>query len=140
MNRDALIDRLASKGHEDCRLKPYTDTAGKLTIGIGRNLTDVGLRPAEARYLCEQDVIAVEGELDAHVAWWRTLDETRQQVLAEMCFNLGWPRLSGFRQMLADLQAGNFAGAADEMLASAWAGQVGQRARVLAAAMRAGAF
>lgn len=138
MNREALIDRLAL--HEGLRLKPYMDTVGKLTVGIGRNLTDVGLTAGEARTLCLNDVLNVEAALDHNVPWWRNMDETRQQVLAEMCFNLGWPRLAQFQHMLGYLQSGNTSGAAEEMLNSAWAHQVGQRATTLAYAMKTGSF
>ena len=36
---------------EGTRLKPYTDTTGHLTIGFGRNLSQVGISLAEAEYL-----------------------------------------------------------------------------------------
>jgi lysozyme len=138
VNRDALVDRL--KVHEGLELKPYRDTVGKLTIGIGRNLDDVGISADEARQLCLNDVIKVEQQLDASLPWWRNMDEVRQQVLAEMCFNLGITRLLGFSHMLAYLEVGNTSGAAEEMLNSAWAHQVGKRAQVLSRAMKMGAF
>ena len=43
---------------EGLRLKPYTDTVGKITIGIGRNLTDVGISKEEAYALCDTDILA----------------------------------------------------------------------------------
>jgi lysozyme len=140
VNRDALVDRLALPTHEGLRLKPYTDTVGKLTIGIGRNLSDDGISAAEAKALCLADVIEAEAELDRHAAWWRNMDETRQQVLAELAFMLGWPRLSGFHQMLGKLEVGNTAGAAEELLNSHLAAEIPARARLLAAALRTGAF
>jgi lysozyme len=138
MNSESLIDHLIE--HEGLKLKPYTDTMGKLTIGIGRNLTDLGISEVEARMLCANDVARLMAELDRNVPWWRSLDETRQEVLAEMCFNLGWPRLSQFHAMLESLKSGDAARAAEEMLKSAWATQVGQRAHILALAMKSGTF
>lgn len=138
MNRDELAARLAV--HEGDKLKPYRDSVGKLTIGRGRNLDDVGLRPDETLYLCINDIKAAEDDLDHHYPWWRNMDEVRQQVLCEMAFNMGIVRLGGFQHMLGYLSQGNTSGAAEEMLASQWATQVGQRARTLAQAMKTGRF
>jgi lysozyme len=60
--------------------------------------------------------------------WWNELDETRQRVLANMCFNLGCPRLKNFKNFLAALEAGDFETAGEEMMDSKWATQVGSRA------------
>ena len=52
--------------HEGIRLDVYEDTADppRLTIGIGRNLSDVGLRSeAEARYLLANDIAATKRQL-----------------------------------------------------------------------------
>mgnify|MGYP001601436205 CR=1 FL=1 len=138
MNRARLIDRLIE--HESLRLKPYTDTAGRLTIGIGRNLTDRGITELEARYLAGNDIGIAEVDLDRNVPWWRTLNESRQEVLTEMCYNLGWPKLSRFVLFLEAAEVGDFQTAAAEMLESLWAHQVGNRAVTLADAMRAGTF
>jgi hypothetical protein len=51
---------------------------------------------------------------------------------------LGWPRLSGFLQMLGKLEVGNTAGAAEELLSSALAAEIPARARLLAAALKSG--
>jgi lysozyme len=53
-----------------------------------------------------------------------------------MALNLGWPRLSAFRNMLAALQAMDYATAAREALDSKWAKQVGARAERIAALYR----
>lgn len=138
MNRDALLTRL--EVHEGVKLRPYVDTAGKLTIGCGRNLTDNGISIAEARAMAMNDIIACEAELDQQVPWWRRLNEARQQVLCEMQFNMGWPRLSGFKLFFEALNQWDFEEAANQMLDSLWARQVGNRAKHLAAAMRSGSF
>jgi lysozyme len=61
-------------------------------------------------------------------------------VLVNMIFNMGGRRLAGFRKMLAALQKKEYEQAAVEMLASAWAEQVGDRALRLAEQMRKGQF
>jgi lysozyme len=60
--------------------------------------------------------------------WWRGLNDTRQRVLANMCFNLGYPRLSKFKKFLAAAKDQDWETAADEMMDSKWATQVGDRA------------
>lgn len=132
----ALMNQLSTD--EDVKLKPYRDSVGKLTIGIGRNLDDVGITRNEAFALLANDVARVERELDTTLPWWRQMPEARQQVLANMCFNMGMDRLLGFQHMLAALQVGHWDEAAAEMLDSKWAKQVGNRAQRLATMMRNG--
>ena len=48
-----------------------------------------------------------------------------------MCFNLGYPRLSKFKNFLAAMQENDFETAAVEMMDSKWANQVGKRAERL---------
>jgi lysozyme len=124
-------------GHEGLRLKPYKCTAGKWTIGVGRNLDDVGISEAEADVLLENDIDRVLSELE-RLDFWRGLDSVRQVVLVDMCFNLGWPRLSGFSKMLAAIRNKDYSSAAVEMLDSRWAAQVGKRAVTLSKMMKTG--
>lgn len=119
---------------EGLRLKPYRDTVGKLTIGVGRNLDDVGISDAEAGHLLGNDISGVLADLDRALPWWRGLSEARQRALANMCFNLGLTRLQGFKKMLAALEAGDWPAAAREALDSKWARQVGARATRIAEA------
>lgn len=135
---------------EGRKLTVYKCTAGKNTVGIGRNLDDVGLTAAEqvalgctaadlragkavltsaqADLLCANDVTRVKTELDRNAPWWRDLPEPAQRGLANMLFNLGWVRLSGFKKMLAALKVQDFAEAARQAQDSDWYGQVGKRA------------
>lgn len=131
-----IIDQLIR--HEGLKLKPYLDTVGKTTIGVGRNLDDVGITEEEARYLLANDIARVRADLDRKLPWWRTLDPVRQRVLEDMCFNLGIVGLRGFKNTLAAVQDGRFRDAAKGMLASKWARQVGQRAVTLSDMMRKG--
>lgn len=62
--RDDII--LDLKLDEGLRLKPYRDTVGKLTIGIGRNLDDVGISEAEAEYLLSNDLDRTISDLDKY--------------------------------------------------------------------------
>lgn len=125
--------------HEGRRRKPYKDTVGKITIGVGRNLTDRGLSDDEIDYLLANDIATHVAELRAALPWFDTLDDVRQRVLADMAINLGVPGLLKFRNTLKAVANGKYEVAADHMLKSQpWATQVGQRARRLAEMMRSG--
>jgi len=125
--------------HEGLKLKPYRCPAGKLTIGVGRNLEDRGITQNEAYILLENDIIRCENELlDELPEVYSSLNETRKSVLLNMCFNLGIAGLLGFKNTLAFIGAGDFERAANGMLASKWAKQVGRRAIELSELMRKG--
>lgn len=138
----ALAARLVKE--EGIRLLPYLDTASKLTIGIGRNLTDVGISETEANFLLGSDISRTEAALDANIPWWRKLDDVRQSVMMDLAFNLGVQTLGTFHRTLAAVQAANFPLAAAELRASEWYHQVGdkpgQRGFNLAMAMESGIF
>jgi len=123
---------------EGLRLKPYTDSVGKLTIGYGRNLEDRGIRQNEAEVLLENDVAEVSHQLVNALPWTTQLDEARFGVLINMAFNMGFAELLMFRKTLALVQAGEYAQAAKEMLDSKWAQQVGGRAIRLSKQMETG--
>lgn len=106
---------------EGFRSKVYRCTAGKLSVGIGRNLDDRGISLDEARYMARNDIANGKVELDRNAPWWRELDPVRQRVLENMCFQLGWPKLAGFRRFLAAAKARQWEAASREMLDSKWA-------------------
>lgn len=124
--------------HEGKKSKPYKDTVGKLTIGIGRNLDDRGITEEEIVFLFGTDVALVEKELDKNLKWWRDMSEVRQRVLADMCFNLGITKLLAFKNTLEAMRTGRYNDAASGMLNSLWAKQVKGRAVRLANMMRTG--
>lgn len=128
---------------EGLRLEAYPDTGGVWTIGVGHTGPQVKRGLCWTREQCEQaldaDIAAVERALDARLSWWRTLSDPRQDVLANMGFNLGVEGLCAWRRTLAAVRAADYALAASHMLASEpWRSQVGARAERLAAQMRTG--
>jgi len=138
---EALMNRIKAQlvRHEGLRLKPYRCTAGKLTIGIGRNLDDRGISQKEAYAMLERDIVDCEQWLiDEIPEVYNKLDEVRQSVLLNMCFNLGIGGLLEFNNTLAYIAAGDWERAANGMLASKWAKQVGRRAIELSELMRKG--
>lgn len=129
-----------TKDFEGLRLKPYRCTAGKLTIGYGRNLEDIGISQAEANYMFQQDfaramqdaiTICKENGIN-----YEDLIEQRFYVLTDMVFNLGINGTRKFKKLLYALKKGLYDDAAKEMLDSQWAKQVGNRAVKLAALMK----
>lgn len=158
-SRQDFIEKLIK--HEGLRLEVYQDSLGIDTIGIGRNLKDRGITPAElewmdipnmavvhtmgiteadAMYLAENDIKIVEEELCKAHPCVEDLDAVRQLILMDMAFNMGVPRLNKFKNMWAAVHKGDFDTAAVEMLDSRWAKQVKGRATKLSEAMKAGEF
>ncbi len=109
------------------KLLPYRCTAGKLTIGVGRNLDDRGITKEESRFLLKTDIAIVLEECRS-LDYWDSLDPARQFVVADMVFNLGFSRFNGFRKFQNALRIGDYSLAAHEMMDSRWARQVGRRA------------
>jgi lysozyme len=133
--------------HEGLMLKTYQCPAGKLTIGVGHNLEANPLEgitegstisQARALEILLKDVTACVDGLRRHLPWFDSLDEARQAVLIDMCFNLGLWGLLKFKLTLAAIQAGDYERAASQMLQSKWAHQVGRRAQRLSQMMRLG--
>ncbi len=117
----------------------YQDSENYWTIGYGRLIDERlggGITDAEAEFLLEHDIAESRADLDRALPWWRALSEPSRRGLVNMCFNLGLPRLLTFKRMLAALEAGDGGLAADEALDSKWAGQVGDRAKRIAALYR----
>ena len=121
---------------EGLRLKPYMDTVGKLTIGVGRNLTDNGITEDEALALLGNDIANAENDLVIQLPLYNHLSEVRQRVLLNMCFNMGINKLMTFRQMLGLIAVERYDKAADAGLDSLWAKQVGARAVRLMESLR----
>jgi len=124
---------------EGLKLKPYKDTEGVLTIGIGKNLEDVGISEDEAIYMLRNDIKrAVKEAREVFGAAFDELDAVRQNVIVNMMFNLGKPRFLTFRKFIKAVKEKDFKKASVEMLDSKWAKQVKDRAERLAYMMRTG--
>ena len=128
------------KRDEGLRLRAYKDAVGKVTVGYGRNLDDKGLSREEAEYLLANDINEVKIAVAQALPWCSSLDDARLGVLLNMAFNMGVPGLLQFKNTLALIKGGNYDAAADAMLDSHWAQQVGPRAQRLALQMRCGVW
>jgi len=149
------------KRHEGFRGKPYLCSAGKQTIGFGRNIDDVGFSLYEREYLdlnkgrdfnfvpmtvveaCfvfENDYLTALNMCFSLDVDFEGLDDARKGVLIDMMFNLGFARLSKFKNTLRYIKERRFNDAACEMLNSRWARQVTRRANELSKIMETGEF
>lgn len=118
---------------EGLKLMPYTCTAGKLTIGVGRNIEDRGISEDTAMQMLEEDIDIILGELKVAIKHFDEYPEDVQFTLVDLSFNLGLPKLLTFTLTLKyleeGLQTGNYTKAAVELMNSAYAKQVPNRAR-----------
>jgi len=133
MDVDKLKDQLIQA--EGMELKSYTCSQGYITLGVGRNVEELGITEDEARYLLDNDILRVSRELDNNIPWWRDLSEVRQRIFVDMCFNLGISRFLQFKLALQAAKDGRYEDCAEEMMDSRWARQVGTRATRLSEAM-----
>jgi lysozyme len=103
---------------EDMRLKPYTDTTGNLTIGVGRNLTVRGISQTEALGLLDDDIDYFVGVIQEKLPWASQLDDTRLLGVISVSFNCGIIGLLEFKEMLDALENKNWTKASQECLNS----------------------
>lgn len=142
-NELILIQEL--RRDEGVRYEPYNDTKGIPTVGVGHNLAasplpgwTYPLTDSQVNWLLAADLQKVYTDLTNSLPWWLYLDDVRQRVIVNMCFNLGIGKLLGFVNTMAAVRKGQWSLAAQGMLNSAWASQVGDRAKRLAHMMETG--
>ena len=128
-----------TRRYEGLNVFPYQCPAGHVTIGYGHNLEN-GISKEAAEFILQQDMEAAWRAVSRQFKWFKKLDIVRQFVLVDMCFNMGIAKLCTFKKFLAALRRSDFFSAANEMLNSRWAGQVGRRARELAEMMKTGEY
>ena len=123
---------------EGLELKLYKDTTDHWSIGVGRNLDSNGISANEAMVMLANDIHKCRHQLHEQLPVYSKLDDVRQDVLLNMCFNLGITGLLQFKNMIASLERGNYIQASKDMLDSLWSEQVGERALRLSIRMRKG--
>lgn len=125
--------------HEGFNRFPYVDSVGKLSIGIGYNLTDRGLDDDWINNQYNKDVLYFYNQLNEYFSWYRDLVPDRQIILIDMCF-MGWKKFLEFEKMIDAIARGDYKKAAFEMINSEWALQVKGRAAELAQGMLTGEY
>ena len=144
MDIDKLREQLEID--EGVKYEIYKDHLGYPTCGIGHLILesdpehgqDVGTPVSEERVkeLFDKDCQVVIDECKILYPNFDTLPEEVQQIIANMMFNMGRPRLSKFKGMKAGGDAQDWEKAADEMVDSGWYRQVTNRAQILVDRMR----
>jgi len=144
MNKDRLREELAED--EGCKYEIYLDHLGLPTFGIGALIKEhdpeygqpVGTPVSEERVRkrFNLDIAVTIEDCGRLYPDFDDLPEEAQLVIANMCFNLGYPRLSKFKGMKAGVDARDWERAADEMVDSRWHDQVPNRAKRLVKRMR----
>lgn len=132
-----LLKRVIT-AEEGYRLHPYLCPAGKVTIGVGRNLTDNGLSESEIELMFANDLRDAREAAASACPSFDELEPMRQVVLVSMAFQLGGKGLKGFSGMLRAVANRDWKTAAAEMLNSKWAKQTPKRVERAVAAMRSG--
>lgn len=113
--------------HEGLKLKPYTDTVGKTTIGVGRNLDDNGISKDEALFLLTNDITRCKNELGEIFSNFDMFDEDKKTALTDIIFQLGKPRFLGFKKMIQAIKNNNWQKASQELMDSKLCRQVKSR-------------
>ena len=133
-----LIETL--RRHEGVKNTLYKCTSDKWTIGVGRNLEDVGLSEEEIDMLLLNDIKRTKELMDDYIPWHNDLDEVRQEALINFVFNVGIGTTMKFKNAMAALEAHDYDTAATEMLDSNWAKQVGSRAEEVTQMIKTGEY
>jgi len=126
------------RDHEGVRLKPYQDSLGIWTIGIGRNL-EKGISVEECLFLFENDLVEAEITL-GNIFGLEIFKESEKHVAAllDMAFNLGEPRLRKFTRLIDAVKERDWTRAAAEAKNSLWYVQVRNRGKTVIELLRSG--
>ena len=145
MNVEQLRDTL--KVDEGCVNSIYLDHLNLPTLGIGHLINEwdeeygkpVGTPVSEERVneLFDKDIEITIDECEQLFGNFQELPEEVQQILANMMFNLGRPRLSKFRKLCKAVAEKNWQECAAQMHDSKWRTQVPNRAERLISRMKA---
>src|SRR6476620_2482894 len=118
------VDCCPNKKWYECKCG---DKRGKLTIGVGRNLDDVGITESEAMHLLNNSINETHVNVERNFgSWFNKLNSARKIVVISMAYNMGIEGLRGFQKMIKSITSGDFMSAGNHMMLSKWAGQVGK--------------
>lgn len=137
---------------EGFRARPYIDTEGYPTVGVGFLIGPKGAAVSNYTFSLSKNVsdVWLQEIVDARLkdmqsnpsiaAALKQCNPARADVLQSMAYQMGINGLAAFKNTLAMVAAGNFAGAAAGMLSSKWATQTPKRAQRHAEVMRTGSY
>ncbi len=114
-----IIDQLIL--HEAIRLFPYDDQTGKqitninVSIGIGCNLSGIGITREEAIILCQNRINECVLDLESTFKWYAGLSDIRKRVCIDMRYNLGLAGFFKFKKFIVAMEHGFYSVAASEI-------------------------
>jgi lysozyme len=149
-----MIELLVSslEDHEGRRRKVYRCTSGKKSIGVGHNIDAKGL-PQEIEDFLEENGYITEGMIeelldadikdamnDAHKLYpeMDSFSDNRQVALIDFVFNVGYGTARTFINTNRAINQGQWEKAAEMLLESKYARQVGRRANDISDMLREG--
>ena len=143
-NDELLIAEL--RRDEGVRYSPYKDSKGIWTVGVGHNMEASALpatwacplSDAQVDQLLSDDIMHVLSGLDRYFGWWRNMSYARQRAIVNFVFNVGIGTALQFTTSMKHIERGEYAAAADSMLANRWARQVGDRSKRVTELIRNG--
>lgn len=132
------------KNHEGYVPNFYKDSRGYGTICWGHLYTQGHSGETFTQSQCQSffnsDYATAYNGAKTLVSNFNSLAPARQCVLVDMTYNLGLAGIRSFHTFLGMVQSGNYAGAASDMMGTAWAGQVGRRASNDSQMMSSGSY
>jgi lysozyme len=154
INYDSLIRDLMD--HEEIREGVYPDAGGS-AVGVGFNLGNPGAKERieglglnyqavcngrqnlthnQIYRLMAEDLETATSDAKDYVGEkWGSLHPDAKEIVVNMAYNLGKPRLSQFKRLKGALNREDYTRAAKEMKSSRWYNQTGPRARELISRM-----
>jgi lysozyme len=134
------------KDHEGVRTKPYKDSLGLWTVGVGHLIGDGKTLPPEwNRTLSDVEVMNLFKKDYQHhkqaaekIPGFSNLNMNGQAALIDLTFNMGPSWWKGWPNFTSFMQAGNIDQAANSLIKSKWYSQVGKRAPKIVSLLRSG--
>ena len=125
--------------HEGNKDYPYFDNQNppNLIIGIGRNLSSVGIREDEKDLMFKNDVDFLFQYFSVTYAWFQQLNEERQLAIVDMAF-MGIKNFISFKRMITALEEHDYNKAYNEILDSEYARKQPIRAHDIANIIKEG--
>ena len=118
MKFDQLIDSI--KTHEGFRSRVYKDSVGIDTIGYGFTIENLELNEANSSLILGEKLWNLYFKVDKKFGWFRGMPDLIQNVIMEMCYQLGIRGFSKFRRTIKYFKARQWENASVEMLDSKW--------------------
>lgn len=115
-------------------LKTGDTIKGKITIGIGRNIQELGITEEEAEFLLMNDLARTSKELEKIFGRELLIELPDNVIVAlyNMLFNLGYSRFTKFKKLIQAIKDKDFKRAREEAIDSVWCKQLPNRCKRVA--------